>query len=623
MVFAMDRDLWPDLRTAPGAAAFADPTSDADPTAGAGATPTAGAGPTPTAGPGGSPRPDAVAVMERLRLVSDVLDRLPAMVAYWDRDCRNVLANSAYKEWFGIEPKDMVGRHIREVLGEPVYRMNLPHIEAALAGREQHFERTLIDTSGAVRHTQAWYSPDTVDGRTRGFYVLVTEVTAQVEAERASRRNAEQYRALARNIPGTFVLLFDRDLRYNLAEGEALQAFHLVPEAVEGFTLWEVLPDRAAEIEPHYRAALAGRNTTWHRHLDGRIFSLTAAPVRDAEGLVFAGLVIGTDVTAARRRETTDRALRRIAAATADGASVEHVCNLVANAVLEIFDADTSGVSRFSADKMEIVAMEPPLPIERLSTMAPDDDSAVGRLYRSGDAEFVHYGGASRGRARSIADIGLVAGAAAPIRVNGALWGAVGLGLRRPVGSEEEEREILGRIEDFAAAVTTSISSSAAWDALAALAVTDVLTGLANRRYFDDHLDRAVRSGRRHGYPVSLVLLDLDRFKEVNDTLGHQAGDAVLAEAARRMSEVVRSGEVLARIGGDEFALLLAQTGAEEAAETAARLCRTLAEHPIGAHGVTVTAGVATGAGPGLAADTLYARADADLYRNKRDRPHS
>ena len=635
---AMDSDLGPGLRSASGGTAVAASVSGLQIVANAPAG-SAGDGPTaagrdlaaplanvqtspPANAPTGAPgAPDAAAVAERLRLVSHVLDRLPAMVAYWDTNCRNVLANSAYKEWFGIEPKDMPGRHISEVLGEQVYRMNLPYIEAALAGREQRFERTLIDTFGVVRHTQAWYAPDIVEGQVRGFYVLVAEVTAQVEAERAARRNAEQYRALARNIPGTFVLLFDQDLRYNLAEGVALRAWNLVPEAVEGFTLWEVLPDRAAEIEPHYRNALAGRTTTWHRHLDGRVFSLTAAPVRDAEGIVFSGLVIGTDVTAARRRETTDRALRRISAATADGASVEQICNLVANAVLEIFDADTAGVARFEDDKMELVAMEPPMPIERVSRMEPDDDSALGRLARSGEAEFVHYGGDSRGRARTIADTGVVAAASAPIRVNGVLWGAVGLGVRRPAASKEEEVEILGRLEDFAAAVTTSISSSAAWDALSALAVTDGLTGLANRRYLEDHLESAVRSGRRHGHPVSLVLLDLDHFKEVNDTFGHMTGDDVLKEVARRMGEVVRSGEVLARIGGDEFALLLAHSGSEAAAEAAARLGRTLAGRPVGGHGVTVTAGVATLAGADLDADTLYAAADQDLYRNKRHRP--
>lgn len=122
---------------------------------------------------------------DEARLLHGLLDRLPAMVAYWDQDLRNVIANEAYVEWFGFKPADMRGRHIREILGERVYAMNLPYIEGALAGTEQLFDRTLVDTNGRTRHTQASYVPDVVDGVVRGFFVLVTDVTPRVEAQRA------------------------------------------------------------------------------------------------------------------------------------------------------------------------------------------------------------------------------------------------------------------------------------------------------------------------------------------------------------------------------------------------------------------------------------------------------
>src|SRR5512141_869073 len=98
------------------------------------------------------------------RLLHALFDRLPAMIAYWDRDLRNVVANDAYIEWFGFTPSRMRGIHIREVLGEAVYALNLPYIQGALAGQEQLFDRTLVDTLGRTRHTQASYVPDVVDG---------------------------------------------------------------------------------------------------------------------------------------------------------------------------------------------------------------------------------------------------------------------------------------------------------------------------------------------------------------------------------------------------------------------------------------------------------------------------
>jgi PAS domain S-box-containing protein len=118
-----------------------------------------------------------------LDLVVELLDHLPGMVAYWDDGLHNQVANTAYLEWFGIAPEDMKGMHIRDVLGADVYEKNLPFIRGALGGQAQLFNRTLTDTSGRTRHTQASYIPRIVDGRPHGFFVLVTDITERVLAE--------------------------------------------------------------------------------------------------------------------------------------------------------------------------------------------------------------------------------------------------------------------------------------------------------------------------------------------------------------------------------------------------------------------------------------------------------
>jgi PAS domain S-box-containing protein len=97
-----------------------------------------------------------------------VLDGLPGMVGYWDRDLRNIVANKAYLEYFGFSPEQMRGIHISEVLGESVYQANLPYLRRALQGEEQPFDRTLVDVRGRTRHTQASYVPDIDDGEVRG-----------------------------------------------------------------------------------------------------------------------------------------------------------------------------------------------------------------------------------------------------------------------------------------------------------------------------------------------------------------------------------------------------------------------------------------------------------------------
>lgn len=152
-------------------------------------------------------------------------------------------------------------------------------------------------------------------------------------------------------------------------------------------------------------------------------------------------------------------------------------------------------------------------------------------------------------------------------------------------------------------------------------ALHDPLTGLANRVLFRDHLERALAWRRRSRSGVALLFLDLDDFKEVNDSFGHAAGDRVLVEVARRLSETVRAEDVAARQGGDEFTVLLARVrGPDEAAASAARLIEEL-ERPIdlGDHmiKVGVSIGIAMGSEAGPIADDLLAYADAAMYAAK------
>jgi diguanylate cyclase len=149
------------------------------------------------------------------------------------------------------------------------------------------------------------------------------------------------------------------------------------------------------------------------------------------------------------------------------------------------------------------------------------------------------------------------------------------------------------------------------------LARTDSLTGLANRRVLVEALGRETQLARRHGRPLSLVLLDIDHFKRVNDKHGHPAGDAVLVEIARRLLSTMRSGETLARVGGEEFAWLLPATDAAGAVIAAERARQAVeAETFPGVGDLTISAGVSTVSGNN-GYDGLYKAADRALYLAK------
>jgi diguanylate cyclase (GGDEF)-like protein len=158
--------------------------------------------------------------------------------------------------------------------------------------------------------------------------------------------------------------------------------------------------------------------------------------------------------------------------------------------------------------------------------------------------------------------------------------------------------------------------------ALAAASRRDPLTGLANRRAFEEELAREVARAVRAGAPLAVVALDVDRFKAVNDRHGHAAGDAVLRELAARACAGVRAGDLAARIGGEEFALLLPGAALPDALELAERVRAAIAAASVDVGGtplaVTVSLGCAALA-PGEPPAALLARADARLYEAKRD----
>ncbi|MBT0669112.1 diguanylate cyclase [Novosphingobium profundi] len=150
----------------------------------------------------------------------------------------------------------------------------------------------------------------------------------------------------------------------------------------------------------------------------------------------------------------------------------------------------------------------------------------------------------------------------------------------------------------------------------------DYLTGLLNRRAFTVRAEAEIQRSRRYARPVSVVLVDVDHFKRVNDSLGHLAGDTVLVTLSRTMEAQARREDVIARLGGEEFAILLPETGLAEACEMAERLRQAVAAEPILAgeepRQITISAGVAEidldGARPYVSA---MSNADKMLYRAK------
>jgi len=149
------------------------------------------------------------------------------------------------------------------------------------------------------------------------------------------------------------------------------------------------------------------------------------------------------------------------------------------------------------------------------------------------------------------------------------------------------------------------------------LADLDALTGLHNRRYFHETLAREVARAHRYSRSLALIVFDLDDFKAINDRIGHLAGDAVLADAAARVRDVVRSADIACRVGGDEFAVILPESAAADADQLYRRIQKSVASQPLGSAGrIVFSAGVAE-LRPDDDAVSFFQRADDALYRAK------
>lgn len=147
---------------------------------------------------------------------------------------------------------------------------------------------------------------------------------------------------------------------------------------------------------------------------------------------------------------------------------------------------------------------------------------------------------------------------------------------------------------------------------------TDALTGLGNRRLFEERLRHQWKLSQRLGLPLSLLMVDIDHFKLINDTAGHSAGDAVLRHIGTLLDKSIREADTCARVGGEEFAILLPATSLPRAVALGDDLRRKVAERPCGGHRITISLGAAASmAGGGVDSSVLVEGADAALYAAK------
>jgi diguanylate cyclase (GGDEF)-like protein len=312
-----------------------------------------------------------------------------------------------------------------------------------------------------------------------------------------------------------------------------------------------------------------------------------------------------------RRREADKEAaeqasLRRVATAVAEEVDLQRLFELAAREAASLFHVEYTAIVRFESDT-------------HVTIVGGWADGDAGE-YASGKQLNVMSGGpveqlrAVRGPIRSLfsnTDVPYPYRICAPVRIGGQLWGMFVVGTHGPDAFARVSEE---RLERFADLIALAIANAEARERLATLAFSDSLTGLANHRHFQDRLTDEIDRALATGQPLSLVMLDVDQLKEVNDGHGHGVGDELLRTVASRLRGAARGDGLLARIGGDEFALLLPGADCARALARAEQLRAAVSAEPFGDIGtITLSAGACDLEPAGGRAELLRL-ADAALY---------
>ncbi|HMM48783.1 MAG TPA: sensor domain-containing diguanylate cyclase [Miltoncostaeaceae bacterium] len=327
--------------------------------------------------------------------------------------------------------------------------------------------------------------------------------------------------------------------------------------------------------------------------------------------------ITARDLQRMRDLEAEQAALRRVATRIATAGSLEvNVFGTTAEECARLLGADIATITR-AEDGLGIVLGATGDSVAAGEPMPELTDGLFGRTVRRACSLTIECSEdlpPDSPQRRRMERLGIRAAVSSPVIVDGAVWGVIIAGFRdhRRLPADAGER-----MSHFATLVAISIANSERRRLLVEQSTRDPLTGLANHRAFFDRLANELERSRRRNRPLSLVMVDIDHFKRVNDRFGHLAGDAVLQEFADRLREEARTEDTLGRIGGEEFAWLMPETAIVEALGAAERVRITIEAVPFSEAGrITLSAGVAQ-LEDDMDARALRAAADAALYRAK------
>ncbi|MBI3149044.1 MAG: PAS domain S-box protein [Betaproteobacteria bacterium] len=530
---------------------------------------------------------------ERLRRL---VDNIPEPVAYLDTQRRYVFVNQAFLDLRGLTREQVYGRSPVDVMGPGVNLHFQPLWDQALRGETQTYERQVTNVRGETRWIRGRMVPDyDRAGRICGVYVVATDINEIKEVAALRERRERELRLLmdSMNSPAASV---GADMRYRMVNLAFEEWCGKNISELRGKRVPEVVGDeRWQEIEPYIRRVLAGEALTMERLLvypDGhqRWMSVTYTPRFDEAGNSDGYFAVASDI---HEQKLVEQQLRR-----ANWMLLSHM----ENTPLAVMEWDRDGrLIRWSSQAEHLLGWS--------------QEQALGATLR--DWRLVYEQDAPQLQTalellRSGAEHRATVLTRNYHRDGQLIWCEWYNSCLR------DEKGKLISILTLAQDVSARIEAEAR---LQHLATHDALTGLPNRLLLTERLHQAIANARRSGERVAVLFIDLDGFKNVNDTLGHRMGDALLREVGQRLHLALRESDFLARLGGDEFMIVLELISEGEDAGTVAEKLLELMREPVRIDGhelqISASIGIALFPDDCDSPEALLKNADVAMYRAK------
>jgi diguanylate cyclase (GGDEF)-like protein/PAS domain S-box-containing protein len=520
---------------------------------------------------------------QRLRLVTD---NIPALISYVTADQRFEFGNRRYQQAFALSNADLAGMTAAEVLGAEVYAQSRPYIDGALHGTPATFER-LVTHVGQLRWERVNYVPDIDESdRVRGFFSLVEDITELKQAQHTFAKSEMRLRMITDNVPA-LIAYIDREGRYRFCNGYYETIVGMKPEKILGRKVEDVVGQRGYEaVAREMQKVLGGERVSFERHVRAegidRHFSYDYIPDVGMDGSVVGFYSMILDISERKNAELKQAAGERLLRTLTD--------NLPA--LVAFIDTD----ERFQFNnKVYPEWLNKPL------------SEITGRGMREvyGDENYLRY--------KPYFDQALQ-GAKVEFEFEATRNGAVHFyraAYAPQVASDGTISGVCSMISDITALKRVE-------NQLRILARFDSLTGLPNRNQFEERLAEAMARSRRSKRAMAVMFLDIDHFKDINDTIGHHGGDTVLREFAQRLQRCVRKTDTVSRLAGDEFTIILEGLQINvEASVVAEKIIDAMREgFQIGdaVRTVTTSIGIAVRRDDETDPEALLRRADEALY---------